>query len=173
MVFLNPNVTDFRTKTAFKGPILPKPMLYPCTVNINEDEIFIIGASIWEGQNQQAYVYNHKTNSDWRAMGENFPCSVKNIYDSRFSCAFLKHESVVVTAVDGCVAQLSVTSSNSNWTMSTLPFNNTGLIFNSNDKQNTVIFFGSEKVNGTFGTHVYAVRIDLSPLRSHLSHCCS
>ena len=131
-----------------KGPDLPLELEFPCSVDINDDEIFIFGYAIFE-RNFVGLIFNQMANSMENITFNNFPCYYRHKV-SRLSCAYLKHDDSVVTAVDDCIAILNLTSWK--WNISSLDYNQ-GLVFNAED---SVIFIGS---NMNDGSDIYQVNL--------------
>ena len=133
-----------------KGPWIPPYLLFPCALNINEDEIFITSAKMF--QKNGTYIFNRKSEI-WKEIGFNFPCAYNT--DPRFSCAYLEHEHSVVTVINGCTATLNLLTDT--WTSHRLSFKH-GLVFNIDLKRESVFLIGSNKTNGS---ELYKVRIYL------------
>ena len=66
-----------RMKTFKPGPILPIPIMFPCTININDELTFVFGQEVAGtiGMNISliSLIYDQKTNT-WTDISQHFPC---------------------------------------------------------------------------------------------------
>ena len=137
-----------------RGANLPIGMTFPCTLNLDHAYIFIIGHP-WGKSNQsepKAFLYNER-NKNWTILSEYFPC-IKQQEESEFSCAYLRPQNSVVTAIDNCVAILNLTSLE--WNMMSLPFLN-GFVFNGDLAMESLYFIGSNI--SMSGSEIFQVKI--------------
>ena len=147
----------FRSKQISRGANLPAEVRFPCLLNIAQDQIFMIGSpwpdnTLMVTTKPEVYLFN-KTNGNWTYFGHNFPCKYKLTHETRFTCAYLRHEKEAIVNVDNCIATFNLISYD--WTSSVM-MNHSGFLFNVNDEQNSVAYIGSNKVNGS---DIYMVTI--------------
>ena len=142
-----------RKKTISPGPIVPKPIIYPCTVNIDDNEIFVFGHEYIQHSSINnisilSYIYN-KATGDWTDLSENFPCTKPiNIY--KYTCAYLRpSRSLIMNIGSGTcnpILNLTLYPNSWTWTLVTAPVSG-GIVFNIDAYQEKVILIGNKRNN--------------------------
>ena len=158
----------FRSKSIIQGPNLPVGIRFPCTLNVNEELIFMIGMdesalmsnndganfiTILSNQTLAAYIFN-QSNESWTYLGHDFPCQFDQTIHTRFTCAYLRHEQSIVAGIDFCTAILNL--STFTWTSHIRMRYKNGVLFNIDQNQESVVYIGSNNINGS---HVSMVNI--------------
>ena len=140
------------TKSIQNGPKLPVPLKFPCTINIDDDQIFIFGEQIMAISvtmpSLTAYLFNMQTGL-WSNF-TNFPCQTFAIKTQKFTCAFLKPMKSVIVPVENCTAILNL--SDGTWTSIEQP--GQGIVFNIDEEKDRIMFIGN---NGKDESDLYLV----------------
>ena len=130
-------------------------MAFPCTLNIDHERVFIFGRVFQVDRNvgsfanmTQAYIIDFRT-QDWIQL-DGFPCATD--HKAKYSCAMLRPQKLIISAVVNCTAVWNLTSSD--WTTFTTPLNN-GVIFNQDEEEKTIFYVGS--VGNGSGSKLYMV----------------
>ena len=154
-----------RKKTVSPGPILPKAIMYPCTINIDRNQIFVFGHGIdmkkFDNKSIESYIYNKNTNH-WTDLGQNFPCAIPlNLY--KYTCAYLRpSKSVIMNIGSGTcnpILNLTLYPNSWSWTLITAPVDG-GIVFNIDEYEEKVILIGNRR-NKTTQSDVYVVTITI------------
>ena len=146
-----------RSKQILGGPKLPISIHFPCTINIDEEIIFIIGPHVTtsgymvtQSSMPAAYLFN-QTDETYKNVpkGGFFPCSFSQSVDTKFTCAYLSHENSVVVGVDFCTTVLNLTSLKWMWNSTFKMEYRDGIIFNHDEEREAAIYIGTNRFNGT------------------------
>lgn len=166
--------SHIRSKRWSYGPILPKYLLSPNVININDYLTFISGITTNNSDTitickplkhhlqlpqHEAYVFNEVTH-EWTNVGSDFPCSSQFMGSS--SSAYLRLKKSVIILIDnGCFAILNLTLFPNSWTWASLnsPKSDNGIVFNRDMEQSEVYFIANDR---KYGSDVYTVCLRLS-----------
>ena len=147
-----------RTKRISRGSDLPIEIYFPCTLSIDQSQIFVIGfpqtGTSLDNITIAAYIFD-QTNETWTYIGDDFPCQYNGSFISRakFTCAYLRHELSIVTGSDKCVAVFHLESFT--WTRQLMPYQD-GILFNINSERKSVYYIGTVNTNSSV---VYEVKL--------------
>ena len=156
------------------GPPIPRPITYPCTINIDEDLIFVsgYGVSLLSVASSNisliTFIYN-KTSDEWTNLTptKKLSCFDKNVY--KYTCAYLRPNKTVIMSAGKCnpVLSLNLYPNSWNWSMMPAPSDN-GIIFNIDAKQDVVIYIDD-------ASKVYMVKVQLFTCSAIIGQrrCCS
>lgn len=93
------------------------------------------------------YIYNTQTEK-WTNVTQNFPCQKLASLLYKYTCAYMRPLKSVILSVDECIPILNLTAFPTSWIWSSInaPMD-TGIVFNTNDDENNVIFIGNDGGN--------------------------
>ena len=95
------------------GPVLPVPMIFPCSINIDDENIFVFGQEMVMDNiftsPLQAFIFNTRT-STWTNMTNSLSCVETVPHLSKFTCAYLRPMKTVIVGITNCTSTLNVTS---------------------------------------------------------------
>lgn len=140
---------------------LPIDIHIPCVLNLDRDQVFMIGSAKSRfGRNitLAAYILN-LSNDELISLADDFPCEheTNQAIENRFTCANLRHERhFVIVGIDNCIAILNLTSLS--WTSHLMPFKK-GILLNVEAQHRSVFYIGHDKLNQTDigGSYIYKV----------------
>ena len=166
--WLHLTVLLIRAKTYEPGPILPDPIIFPCTINIDDQLIFIFGQRVSQNLNKDkslaAYIYNQRSEK-WTNLTGDFPCPIPFGID-KYTCAILRPIQYIIMVVGNCnpILNLSLYPESWTWTSMSAPTEN-GIVFNIDKGEENIMFIGN---NGTSSnSEVYVV----SEINTHIMQC--
>ena len=127
--------------------MVPIPLAFPCTLNIDDELIFAFGQEMQPetmtlpDSKLHAFFFNQHT-FEWTNVTYSLPCMTSDKYVSNYTCAYLRPLSLVLIDMDDCMPILNVTSMT--WTSISSPMEK-GHIFNIDENEENVIFIGNDK----------------------------
>ena len=151
------------------GPYLPVPLVFPCTININDELIFLFGQEMQTDVKPatllHTFMFNTHTNI-WTNLTEGFPCQKYSWQVEKHTCSYLRPRKSVVLSIDYCIPILNLTLFPVSWTWTQMeaPVNR-GIVFNTNEVQDHVIFIGN---NGSDQSQIYAVSCSTKQKKTYL-----